>query len=68
MHCGEHYKGMVGMWNSHHDSLYYLGMDPRIKSRAFKFVNIDPLPPGIAGPGFDHSLDLRLSCFKDRTS
>lgn len=58
-HCGEHYKGMVGMWNSHHNDLYYLGMDPRIKSRAFKFVNV-----GLA----DHTLDIKLSCFKDRTS
>jgi hypothetical protein len=57
--CGEHYKGMVGMWWSHHFDLYYLGMDPRIKARAFKFVNIGPA---------DHVLDLKLSCFKDRTT
>jgi hypothetical protein len=59
VHCGEHYKGMVGMWHVNHHELYYLGMDPRIKSRAFKFVNI-----GFA----DHAVDLKLSCFKDRTS
>lgn len=57
--CGEHYKGMVGMWDTNHNELYYLGMDPRIKSRAFKFVNV----------GFsDHQVDLKLSCFKDRTT
>ena len=59
VHCGEHYKGMVGMWHVNHHELYFLGMDPRIKSRAFKFVNI-----GLA----DHMVDLKLSCFKDRTS
>jgi hypothetical protein len=59
VHCGEHYKGMVGMWDTSDNELYYLGMDPRIKTRAFKFVNI-----GFA----DHTVDLKLSCFKDRTS
>jgi hypothetical protein len=57
--CGEHYKGMVGAWDSSDNSLYYLGMDPRIKARAFKFVNTDTA---------DHTVDLRLSCFKDRTT
>lgn len=59
VNCGEQYKGMVGMWDTGSNDLYYLGMDPRIKSRAFRFVNI-----GFA----DQTVDLRLSCFKDRTS
>ncbi len=44
LNCGEHYKGMIGGWdltgaaNGHTDHfvfeyLYYLGMDPRIKTR-----------------------------------
>jgi hypothetical protein len=60
VHCGEHYKGMVGMWDVEHNDLYFLGMDPRIKSRAFKFVNVSNTT--------DYTVDLGLSCFKDRTS
>lgn len=62
VHCGEHYKGMVGMWNLHSDWLYYLGMDPRIKSRAFKIVHTG------FGPPASETADFRLSCFKDRTT
>lgn len=59
VNCGEQYKGMVGMWDSSSNFLYFLGMDPRIKTRAFKFVNLDTA---------DHTVDLKLSCFKDRTT
>ena len=64
MHCGEHYKGMVGGWDVGPGSpgygfLWYLGMDPRIKSRAYRFINT-------------HNADLRanlyLVCFKDKTT
>jgi hypothetical protein len=58
--CGEHYKGMVGEWWVSDYHLYYLGMDPRIKARAFKFVNPEFLN--------DYTVDLKLSCFKDRTT
>ena len=57
--CGEHYKGMVGMWDIDDPELYFLGMDPRIKHRAFKFVNPS---------NNDHTVELGLSCFKDRTT
>jgi hypothetical protein len=39
--------------------MYYLGMDPRIKHRAFKFINRDSV---------QHSPDLYLVCFKDKTT
>lgn len=65
VHCGEHYKGMVGMWdNQGFNDHYFLGMDPRIKSRAFKWVNTRFDPPGPASYTALH----KLSCFKDRTS
>jgi hypothetical protein len=66
--CGEHYKGMIGGWDItagpnpwqfRHLHLFYLGMDPRIKSRAFKFINKDSV---------QQSPDLYLVCFKDRTT
>lgn len=77
LHCGEHYKGMVGGWHvgpgTPHDGggpytspnpgygyLWFLGMDPRIKTRAFRFINADPMN--------DWRADLYLVCFKDRTT
>jgi hypothetical protein len=58
--CGEHYKGVVaGWWTNDPFDVYYLGMDPRIKARAFKFVNTG---------GFDRDVDLALICFNDRTT
>lgn len=43
--CQDHYKAIVGAlgiapWN--HGWIHFLGMDPRPKSRAFKFWNTDP--------------------------
>ena len=74
-HCGEHYKGMIGGWDTsaayraedttppgvypHHMWVYFLGMDPRIKSRAFSFLNLDEIP----GTASTH-----LVCWKDRTT
>jgi hypothetical protein len=61
--CGELYKGMLGGWNyhSHKDDLYFLGMDPRIKIRAFKFISRN-------GYGPTTSSIVSLLCFKDKTS
>ncbi|HEU4655947.1 MAG TPA: hypothetical protein VFR97_00395 [Capillimicrobium sp.] len=62
--CGEHQKGLVGgfdvfdpsfTWNSH--SWYWLGMDPRIKTRAFRTMGT-----GSGGGSY------YLVCFNDRTS
>jgi hypothetical protein len=66
--CGEHYKAMLGAWDftGFHTVLWYLGMDPRPKSRSFKVLNTGPAinvsfsPP--AGPKFG-SL-----CFKTKTT
>lgn len=69
--CGELYKGLIGGWdlsgtaNGHggtahvFDYVWYLGMDPRIKTRAFKWANND----SIAQP-----VDTYLVCFKDKTT
>lgn len=61
--CAEHYKGMVGgFWFGHSSEqyLWWLGMDPRPKERAYRFLNLDPLNA--------HQVDLSLLCFNDRTS
>lgn len=67
-HCSEHYKGMIGGWDVsdawtnapvHHMWIYFLGMDPRIKSRAFSFLNLD----AVAG-----NVSTYLACWKDRTT
>lgn len=85
LHCGEHYKGLVGGWHvgpgtPHDDAdgpggaagvpyslpnpgygyLWFLGMDPRIKTRAFRFINAHLVN--------DYRADLYLVCFKDRTT
>lgn len=68
--CGEHYKGMIGGWDlrtqtsagpppTYAGYLWYLGMDPRIKSRAFKLANPTATPRD--GTGY-------LVCFKDKTT
>jgi hypothetical protein len=73
-HCSEHYKGMIGGWDisdawrtasagppayPHHMWIYFLGMDPRIKSRAFSFLNLDEIPGTVS---------TYLACWKDRTT
>jgi len=70
--CGEQYKGMLGAWDlgaANAATLWYFGMDPRPKARAYKILNSDPTvdytphsyssntPPRFA-----------LTCWKDRTS
>ena len=62
-HCGEHYKGMLHAFDtSPADApfLHFFGMDPRIKTRAYRFHNADPLNPRGVWTG--------LTCFKDRTT
>jgi hypothetical protein len=67
VHCGEHYKGLVGGWDLRYESppatfsnyLWYLGMDPRIKTRAFKIANPTATPYNATG---------WLVCFKDKTT
>lgn len=74
-HCGEHYKALLGGWDvsgtwreedlvgpkffPHHMRVYFLGMDPRIKTRAFSFLNLDEDPA---------TVDTAVVCFKDRTT
>lgn len=74
-HCGEHYKALLGGWDvsgtwraqdnvapmtwPHHMGVYFLGMDPRPKTRAFSFLNTDEIP-GTVGTS--------VVCFKDRTT
>jgi hypothetical protein len=71
MVCGEHYKGVLGGWDwtgslwggPAYGGPYYmhfLGMDPRIKTRAFKFINRNAADQAADG--------LFLVCFKDKTS
>jgi hypothetical protein len=66
--CGEHYKAMLGGWDitegyvgaaPAHMATYFLGMDPRIKTRAFKFVNLDTSAKDVT---------VATVCFKDRTT
>jgi hypothetical protein len=64
-HCGELYKGMLGGWNYNLASgwstqLYFLGMDPRIKIRAFKFID--------RGGAVPTNQVVSLLCFKDKTT
>ena len=71
--CGEHYKAMLGAWNfgyegyvwnlaDHWKKLWYMGMDPRPKIRAFSVLNTDPAVDIPAGSKFG-SL-----CFKTKTT
>ena len=59
--CGEHYKGLIGGWDVSgvFGQVYYLGMDPRIKHRVFRFVNRDTV---------QHDPPVYLVCFKDKTT
>lgn len=81
-HCGEHYKGMLGGWDisgawrtagsagpvvwPDHMWIYFLGMDPRIKSRAFSLLNLDEISSPTAPPG--KPITTSLVCWKDRTT
>lgn len=61
--CGEHYKGMVHGFDTtpgYAPSLYFWGMDPRIKARAYSFFNADYSNPAGVWTG--------LTCFKDKTN
>jgi hypothetical protein len=73
--CGEHYKALLGGWDlsgtfrledlvgpmvwPHHMWVYFLGMDPRIKTRAFSFLNLDEIYGTVT---------TAVVCFKDRTT
>ena len=61
--CGDHYKGMVHGFDTtpaYAPYLYFWGMDPRIKARAYQFFNHDYSNPIGIWTG--------LVCFKDRTN
>lgn len=73
-HCGEHYKALLGGFDitesfvpefvgpphvPAHMGMYFLGMDPRPKTRAFRFVNLH-------NASFD--VTTAAVCFKDRTT
>jgi hypothetical protein len=61
--CGEHYKGMVHGFDTtpgYAQFLYFWGMDPRIKARAYLFFNHDYNNPIGVWTG--------LTCFKDKTN
>ena len=68
--CGELYKGIIASWyiplgdGQYHAPNYwwhvfFYGMDPRIKSRSFRFGNDDSSA---------HDVKLGLLCFNDRTT
>jgi hypothetical protein len=60
--CGEHEKGMVHAFDTDGPSApyeYFLGMDPRIKTRAYRFQNAGPIPINVW---------TGVLCFNDRTS
>ena len=76
--CGEHYKAMLGSWNLGYEGyawgagdytkkLWYLGMDPRPKVRAYKILNTDPLASFTSQP-YPATPNFGAVCFKDRTS
>ena len=62
--CGDHYKAVIGTWdflgNHGFKKLWYLGMDPRPKTRAFKVLNADPTN--------DWNASFDAVCLKDRTT
>lgn len=62
--CGEHYKAVIGTWdfgaNYGFDKLWFLGMDPRPKTRAFKVLN--------ASGGDFPNVVFDAVCLKDRTT
>jgi len=62
VNCGDHAKGMIGGIDTdgsyvHQD--WFLGMDPRIKQRAYKFFNSGASPMQVW---------VGLTCFNDRTT
>jgi len=58
--CGDHYKAMVAGWTLRDpDYLWFQGMDPRLKSRAYRFFNSDTV---------SHFVDLKALCFNYRTT
>jgi hypothetical protein len=62
VNCGDQAKGMVaGIDTTGPDAPFdwFLGMDPRIKQRAFRFLNTGPAPIHVW---------TGLTCFDDRTS
>jgi len=62
--CGDHYKAVIGTWdfgaNFGFNKLWFLGMDPRPKTRAFKVLNADPTN--------DYAATFDALCLKDRTT
>lgn len=62
VHCGDLYKGMLHAFDtSALDAPYehFLGMDPRIKTRAYRFFDLGGAPIGVW---------TGMTCFKDRTT
>lgn len=58
--CGDHYKAMVaGWWLTNPLTTWYMGMDPRLKSRAFRFLN---------SGGSSETVELAALCFNYRTT
>jgi hypothetical protein len=58
--CGDHYKAMVaGWWLTDPVNTWYMGMDPRLKSRAFRFLN---------GNAPTETVELAALCFNYRTT
>jgi hypothetical protein len=60
-HCTQHSKGMVGgFWQTESVYTWFLGMDPRPKTRAYQFFNTDPTNT--------HTVNVGNVCFNDRTT
>lgn len=60
INCGDHYKAMVaGWWLTDPVNTWYMGMDPRLKSRAFRFLN---------GNAPAETVELSALCFNYRTT
>jgi hypothetical protein len=71
--CGDHYKAIVGGFaisgpagvvyttTDEFDNVWYLGMDPRIKQRAYKFLNKHASTSTF-------TVDLSLTCLNYRTT
>jgi hypothetical protein len=58
--CGDHYKALVaGWWLDNPDFTWYMGMDPRPKTRAYRFLN---------SHGASETVDLAALCFNYRTT
>jgi len=79
--CGEHYKLGLASWHfgpaANYDTYvwnnadywkkyWYLGMDPRPKTRAFRILNVDTLAHSAGFGAFD--ADFSGLCFKDKTT